>query len=326
MIRFSSIGDIVLTTPVIRCLKKQLPGAEIHYFTKTAYRSILEPNPYVDRIHSFSEHISECIPALKSERFDYVIDLHRNIRTLRVKRALSVKSYTFPKLNFQKWLLVYLKRNRMPDVHVTTRYFEAVKALGITPDKKNGDYFLPEATSVDLKELNLHPQQFVAFAIGAQFATKRLPIEKINEILRKTELPIVLLGGKEDAERSAEIVLSNPDRMITDLCGKLSLAESAWMVKNSALLVTHDTGLMHIAACFGKRIISVWGNTVPALGMYPYMPEKANFSIHEVAGLPCRPCSKIGYAKCPQKHFKCMLEQDTSAIAADISESFEKIR
>ena len=96
--------------------------------------------------------------------------------------------------------------------------------------------------------------------------------------------------------------------------------ESAALIKLSSKVITHDTGLMHIAAAFKKEIVSVWGNTVPEFGMYPYYGD---FSIwnqkFEILGLPCRPCTKIGYEKCPRGHFKCMLQQDDEKIAAAVN-------
>ena len=113
----------------------------------------------------------------------------------------------------------------------------------------------------------------------------------------------------------ASIVQALPGKPILNACGAYSIHQSASLVEQSRALITHDTGLMHIGAAFGKKIITIWGNTVPEFGMYPYRadPESVNF---EVEGLKCRPCSKIGHQKCPKKHFKCMLQQDLDGIAA----------
>jgi ADP-heptose:LPS heptosyltransferase len=318
VIRLSSIGDIVLTSPVVRCIKQQVPSCEIHFLTKAAFASIIHSNPFIDEVHTLNESTKNLIQALRLENFDVVIDLHKNIRTSRIKKALGVKSYSFPKLNIEKWLLVNFKRQSMPDVHVVDRYFEAVKSLNVTNEHKGIDFFIPEEDEIDVVA-SYGLTKYVAVAIGAQFATKRLPEEKLIEVLTQLTQPIVLLGGKEDNAVGERLKSTLKGQPIFNLCGELSLAQSASMVKQSAAVLTHDTGLMHIASAFDVPIISVWGNTVPELGMYAYRPsQNDNIHIHQVENLSCRPCSKIGHQKCPKGHFKCMVEQDSKEIAASV--------
>ncbi len=322
ILRFSSIGDIVLTTPIIRCLKNQIEGIEIHYLVKSKFKTILDNNPNIDKIHSFEKSTKEVLTKLKEENFDCVIDLHNNIRTLALKLKLNKKSYSFPKLNFKKWLLVHLKKNKMPDLHIVDRYFEAVKFLNIQNDLQNCDYFIPKNAEIEINK-SFGFEEFIAIAIGAQFTTKRLPLEKLILIIEKINHPIILLGDSNDAFVAEKICANFPNKLIENACGKYSLNQSASIVKQAQVLLTHDTGLMHIASSFNQKIVSVWGNTVPELGMYPYMPKnRENYSIHQVANLSCRPCSKIGFKSCPKKHFSCMNLQDETKIARDILEKF----
>jgi ADP-heptose:LPS heptosyltransferase len=153
--------------------------------------------------------------------------------------------------------------------------------------------------------------KFVVFAIGGQHTTKQLPTERIKEICSGINNPIVLLGGKEDQKVGKEI--SEKLEHVYNLCGITTLNESAYIVTKSTVVITHDTGIMHIAAAFKKDVFSIWGNTVPEFGMYPYLAG-ANSEIFEVKDLKCRPCSKIGFKKCPKKHFDCMQKQDIQAI------------
>lgn len=317
VLRFSSIGDIVLTTPVVRALAQQVPGAEVHFATKPGYRSLLEPNPYIAKVHCLTGSLGELVEALKAEQFDYIIDLHNNLRTRLIKLRLGVKSSSFDKLNWQKWLLVNFKIDKLPRVHIVQRYLAAAAPLGIKDDGRGLDYFIPASQEVDLNTLPAAFQQgYVAVAIGAQHATKRLPLEKLVELCAKlAPRPIMLLGGPEDAAEAEAVMVAinqhSPSHSVTPSpiangCGRYSLHQSASLLRQADFVVSHDTGLMHIAAAFGKEIFSVWGNTVPAFGMYPYRTE---FKVLEVPGLSCRPCSKIGFAKCPQGHFKCMREQ-----------------
>ena len=309
IIRFSSIGDIVLTTPVIRCIKEQKPEIEIHYLTKKSFKGILEHNPYLSKIHTIEKDIKEIATELKQENFDYVIDLHNNLRSLQTKRIIGKPSSSFKKLNFKKWMLVNLKINNMPAMHVVDRYLETAAALGIKNDLKGLDYFIPTKDEVQLQSLpSTHQNGYIGFVIGAKHFTKQLPTEKIISICKKLNQPIILLGGKEDQERAIKIEKA-VGSAIYNACGNYNLNQSASIIKQAKKIITHDTGLMHIAAAFKKEIISVWGNTVPAFGFTPYLPDNKS-KIVEVKNLACRPCSKIGHDKCPKGHFKCMMEID----------------
>ncbi len=321
VIRFSSIGDIVLTTPVVRTLKTQLPDCEVHYLTKIGFKSIVENNPYIDQNHFLEGSLIQLVGQLKKERFDLIIDLHNNLRTRLIKALMGVKSFTFNKLNWQKWLKVNLKIDKLPNRHIVDRYMDAVSTLGVKMDTLGLDYFIPESDEVPLDWLpESHRKEFVAFAIGAQHATKRLPLKRMIELCDKINKPIILLGGPSDSATGEEIerfftktaksapmeeglTKLNKKTIIYNACGKYNLNQSASLVKQATHVFTHDTGLMHVAAAFKKPIYSIWGNTIPSFGMYPY---RTKFTVFENNKIDCRPCSKIGHQKCPKGHFKCM--------------------
>jgi ADP-heptose:LPS heptosyltransferase len=140
-----------------------------------------------------------------------------------------------------------------------------------------------------------------------------LPEDKIVSVCRNIQLPVVLLGGPEDREKGRNIALRSGTH-VHNSCGEFDLHGSAYLLKNALRVIAHDTGLMHIAAAFKKPVLSIWGNTIPQFGMYPYKPG-AGSGIMEVEHLRCRPCSKLGYAKCPKKHFYCMELQNADEIA-----------
>lgn len=309
IIRFSSIGDIVLTTPIIRVLKTQLDDAEIHYATKIQFKPIVEHNPYLDKTHYLTESMVDFIKRLRIEKFDYIIDLHHNLRTLLIKTSLGIKSKSFDKLNFKKWLLVNFKINYLPKMHIVERYLHTCVDLGIKNDTLGLDYFIADSDEVPIGELPAsHRFGFVAYAMGGQHATKKLPLNKMIELCTKIGRPIVLLGGKDEVEDADKITAHFEKHArihIYNACGKYSLNQSASIVKKSQLVFTHDTGLMHIAAAFKKEVISIWGNTLPDFGMTPY---RTRFTVIENNNVDCRPCSKIGFSKCPKGHFKCMNE------------------
>jgi ADP-heptose:LPS heptosyltransferase len=316
IIRLSSIGDIVLTTPVVRCLKKQVENAEIHYLIKEQYFSIIEHNPYIDRIWLYNNNMKELLNALEEQHFDYIIDLHHNLRTFKIKRRLKSVDYSFGKLNIEKWILVNLKLNYLPDLHIVDRYLDTLKKFDVRNDKMGLDYFLPEKMENPLTKLSDNPPaKYVVMGIGGQHATKKAPVEVLSEICDKIKFPIILSGGKEDIPQAYQIQQNvNQNKNIINSAGLLSLNETSILIRDSELVITHDTGVMHIAAAFKKKIISIWGNTIPEFGMSPYLPHPES-RIFEVKGLKCRPCSKIGFESCPKNHFRCMKEQDVSEIA-----------
>lgn len=311
IIRFSSIGDIVLTTPVVRCLKQQVKNAEIHFITKKSFADILNNNPHVDKVYSIDKDISEVVNDLKKEKYNEIIDLHNNLRSSLLKRKLKVKSHTFNKLNIQKWLLVNFKINNLPEVHIVDRCMKTVAHLGVINDNKGLDYFIPEKDKVAMESVPF--KEYNAFVIGAKHYTKQLPKEKIISIIKNLKSSVVLLGGKEDFEKG-EFIKKEIGENVFNACGKFNLNQSASILQQSKLVISHDTGLMHIASALKKQVISVWGSTVPGFGMYPYMPGISSEKL-EVKNLNCRPCSKIGYEKCPLGHFKCMNNIDETRIA-----------
>lgn len=312
IIRFSSIGDIVLSTPVVRCLKKQMPVAVLHYLIKPQFKTVMEHNPYINKVHLLQPHWDKMIEELKEEKFDFIIDLHHNLRTLRIKKALGIPAYSFNKLNVEKFIFVKLKWNIMPRVHIIDRYMETVAPFGVYNDGMGMDYFIPEAEQVKQKDIPAsHQLGYIALVIGASYYTKKLPVYKLQELCKKINHPVILIGAKEEFQEAEEIAKIDPVK-IYNACGKFTLNESADLVNKSKLVIAHDTGLMHIAAAFKKQVIAVWGSTTPSFGMTPYygdnflMNHAKPFDNVQVIKLWCRPCTKMGRSKCPQGHFKCM--------------------
>ena len=321
-IRFSSIGDIVFTTPAIRCAKQQIPGVELHFLTKTSMKAVTEANPYIDQFHYFDKDLNVTIKDLKAFQFDYIIDLHKNLRTYKIQKALGVPSLSYQKLSLQKLLLTKLHLNYMPARHIVDRSLDALSALGVVNDGKGLDYFIPQDTQL---KANALPEAFsagyIALVIGASYASKKLPIASLQALCHKIPYPIVLIGGKEDQVQGVAIEAINPIK-IFNACGKFNLHESALLVKQSRTVISHDTGFLYIACAFHKKTVAIWGATSPALQVEPYYPTAPTiFNNNEwyynaiVPNLPCQPCSNYGTKQCPQGHFACMKKQDLQSIA-----------
>ncbi len=317
IVRFSSIGDIVLTTPVIRCMHEQIPGYEFHFLTKKKYDYLISDNPHISKLFCFEKSTHEVLSELKKENYSLIIDLQKNYKTFILKQQLGKPSFSFSKINILKWMAVRLKINKLPDKHIVDRMFEGLKKLGIQYDKQGLDYYQTvDITLPDFaKEFTENHTDFFVFSIGGTYFTKRCPNEKVIEICNRLERPVILTGGPTDVTNGEKI----SEQLICphlNLTGAISVGQSALLVEMSNFVISNDTGMMHIAAALKKPIVSLWGNTIPEFGMTPLLPDGffPQPAIIEVGGLKCRPCSKLGYHTCPKKHFRCMKEIEPENI------------
>jgi len=321
-IRFSSIGDIVLTSPAVRCAKQQLPGVEIHFLTKLSMKELVSANPYIDHFHYLNKDLKETITSLKKINFDYVIDLHLNFRSWKIKNALGVQSFSYQKLSLSKLLLAKLHINLLPDTHVCDRYLATLKQFGVVNDGKGLDYFFPVNNIFTAAHLPTgHQAGFIALVIGASYTNKKMPVEKWIQLVTALKKPIVLIGGKEDL-MEANIITEANKNLVYNACGKFSLQESAGIIQMAKVVVSHDTGFLHVAAAFKKPIITIWGATSPALQFSAYYPNSISVEHYNaiVPNLKCQPCTKQGANQCPQGHFACMQLQDINTIAKKVNE------
>lgn len=320
IIRFSSIGDIVLTTPVMRCLKTQLPSAEVHYLTKGIYADLLKDNPYIDKLFTIQESTKEVARNLRQENYDHVIDLHRNFRSASILVRLRKPFSAFPKLNIRKWILVHFKINALPDIHIVQRYIRAARKFGISYDGQGLDFFLPPGVP-DIRAAlpDAFHENYLLLAAGGLHNTKQMPVMLMAEFCKLIQYPVLIAGSETDRER-AEAVIRESGGVCFNGCGKFTLAETAFLLSKAKTVVSSDSGLMHVAAAFKVPVVSVWGNTVPSFGMYPLFPDnkKDLSAIIELKGLKCRPCSKLGKKKCPKGHFRCMNMINVSEILSKV--------
>lgn len=300
VIRLSSMGDIVLTTPVLRALREKYSHAEIHYLTRRAYTELLQHNPHLSALHVWPP--SE---ELRATPWDGVIDLQKNLRTRRLRFRLRYKRWTtFPKKNFRKWLSVRLKRP-LPVAHVVRRYGEALRPWDISPDALGPlEMYVPAEVRARIRAQldGVHVGLWLAFGLGGTYATKKWPPLYKLYLINKLGWPVILLGGSAEAEEAA-FLREKAEVPVVVGAGRYSLIETAAAIAESALVLSHDTGTAHLAAAFRKPTVVLWGNTVPAFGMTPWQTPHINL---EVPGLSCRPCSKLGFAKCPRGHHNCM--------------------
>lgn len=317
-IRFSSIGDIVLTFPVVTALKEKYPKSHISYLSKNTFIHLLSANKDIDLSQAYNGSLSAARKWIKDQKFDLIIDLHKNIRSISVSAMNAKKIVRFKKLNFRKKLFTSFKIDVLPDIHIVDRYFETLKSLGLNKSITRSSFSVPINDQVELKKIfDVIPNRFYCIALGAKFNTKKIPYSVLVKVIDQINVPIALLGDSNDAQIGSKLQDAFKNKTIVNCAGSYNILQSASILQQSAKLITGDTGLMHIASFFELDIISIWGNTTPKFGMSPYRKiSNPNDVIIEKHQLNCRPCSKIGYDKCPKGHFKCMAHEPAEIIKA----------
>jgi len=286
VIRFSSIGDIVLTAPAVASLRQAIHGpCEIHYLTKANMAPVVKGfGALVDRVHTIEESTAEVQETLKDLNFDYVVDLHNNVRSRSIKRTLGLISFTVDKQNWAKWLLVRGWR-RTPVTSIVERCVEAFAgAFGAVVPERWPALFEEASAPAEL------PTAYAVLAIGATHWGKQLTPSLMETIVDRSDVPVVLIGGSGDFERAKALEGSN----IISLVGETTLAESAAILRGALHVYAGDTGMMHLAAAVGTPVTSFWGCTRPSLGMAPWNPAQGSAMIVPDAQLGSRPCSKLG--------------------------------
>ncbi|MEJ6590284.1 MAG: glycosyltransferase family 9 protein [Crocinitomicaceae bacterium] len=319
IIRFSSIGDLVLTSPIVRALKQQ-GGYCIHYLVKKKFKNAIENNPYIDQLFYLED--SNTKSDLTQQKYDIVVDLQNNLKSLKIRRGLAKKTLVVNKENIKKLLLVRTGIDLLKGEHIVGRYFKTVKEIGIKDDGKGLDFFIPEDFKITSFKIPIDlSQPYLAWVIGASYTKKMLPLNHIVEVCKGISLPILLLGGPMDRSNGDDIIASSNAANLYNLCGELSLEESSYVLKQSSIVLSNDTGLMHIAAAFQKKIISFWGCTKPSLGMSPFMANEHSAML--LSDTNKAPCSKLGN-RCKSSKNGCIKDLSTNRIISNVNNLLQR--
>jgi lipopolysaccharide heptosyltransferase II len=333
IIRFSSVGDIVLSTPLIRALRRRFPHGQLDFLARSEYAELLRDNPNLTTVHEFPEggsldDIQRLRAAIVAAGYDLILDIHGSLRSRILCRGLKnvvrVRKRVFP-----RFLLVHFK----VDLYrffggapgVADRYLETAGLLA-DDDGEGPELFPSPAAFVRTKEFLGGLAERVGIAIGicpsARHATKIWPAERFAAVAatvgKNHAAEIILFGSSAEAGRCLEITDAihalDPGVSVLDLSGKLSLMETAAAMDRCDVIVTNDSGLMHIAGARKRKIVALFGSTVRQFGFFP---PPARSIVLEQHGLRCRPCTHIGRAACPLGHFRCMMEiTEARAVAA----------
>jgi len=340
--RLSSIGDIVLASPLLRVLRASAgPKARVDFVVKKEFADLVKFSHHLSVVHELDDSrgfpaLQELKETLRAERYDLVVDLHDNLRTMYLRNFCDTKEVVIvDKRLYARWQLVHRKRNVYGAiVPVADRYIETVKEFGITNDGKGLELFIPDeiqfGVSGKMAKLRLNEfEKVIGVCPGAKHFTKRWQKEKFADlcarIAKEYHAKILVFGGVQDSDDCGAIasrINHNAfENASTDFSGELSLLEVAAAMDFCDTIVTNDTGLMHIACARQRKVVAVFGSTVKEFGFAPYGTESV---VIENNSLDCRPCSHIGRRECPKGHFKCMNDIGVDEVKRAVSRFMEK--
>ncbi len=320
VIRFSSLGDILLTTPFLRILKKKYPNLQIDFLVKTNFKDAVKLNPNLGKIISWNNEseFSDLLKKIKENNYDSVFDLQNNFRSKKVVRKIGVEKRSYIKPNVKKFLLVHSKINLLKDKKsIPQRYLDVMPELHL--DGKGLELFLPN----NIKSKIISKKEIIGFAPGAFHYTKRWPLQyyaELGKLLSDVGFQIVIFGGKSDMEICNDLHNKIPTSI--NLANENNLFQTAIDMKKCKLVVCNDSGLMHTATALDVPVVSIFGSTVREFGFAPF---GVNNLVIENSQLSCRPCSHIGRATCKAKHFNCMLELTPQSVYNKIEKFMDKI-
>ncbi|MGZ8544347.1 MAG: glycosyltransferase family 9 protein [Flavisolibacter sp.] len=267
IIRLDDPGDILFTTPVIRCLKKQVPLAQIHYLAGHESARLLQLNPYIDQLHIFYDD-SVILEKLQEENYDLLIDLQDNRESRKIRKGLGIKTYVLSK---SSWSAMIFK-NLVAGEHMAVRFMQTVASI-CRYDGQGLDYILPPSEHISEKDIPAsHQLGYIAFAIGGLSSDERISIRNIREFCQELDHPVILLGDKRGTFAGGEVSSTDPVK-IYNACGKFSFNENGDLIKRSKIFISYDKGLIAIASALRKPVISIWTGNCPLADMQPYYPD-----------------------------------------------------
>ena len=319
LVRFSSIGDILLTTPLVRALRRRHPDAQLIYVTKRAMAPLVADNPHLSQVVALDpdEPLSHLASHLRRLQPTHGLDLHGNLRSTALRLLVRCRWSGYAKRKLARAFLVATKLDLYRgDVPVAERYFEAARRLDVLPDGGPPEFFLGAAARERvahwLAERGLDAAPIAALAPGAAHATKRWPIphwQALAARLREAGYRIVVLGGPEDRGAAQQLA---GEALAESAAGEFTLQETGACLAQAKVLISGDTGVMHMATGVGTPVVALFGPTVRAFGFFPYHARATVLA----QDLQCRPCSTMGTARCPLGHHRCMVDLLPAQVAA----------
>jgi len=328
--RLSSIGDIILTSPALRCLRKAFPEVKITFLVKKEFIDLVIYNPNINEVISFDKTggwkaLIDLRKLIWSKKFDWFIDLHNNLRTNLLKRTIGFDLVTtYHKESFRRYLLVKFGKNFFREARpIYLKYFDALKYRNINYDGEGTNVFIPESSMLAIQN-KLGSERFrpekglLVICPGASFSNKQWLPERFGEVadhfIEASGMEVVFLGGKNDRELCNTIIRGMRSKAL-NYAGELPILLSATLLQKATAVLTNDSGMMHLAQSQGTAVVAIFGPTTRELGFFP-IPQNSMVIEKEVS---CRPCTTKGLNYCPKKHFRCMNSIETKEIVEALS-------
>lgn len=301
VIRLSSLGDIILSFPLLKKLKEKFPEAEIHFLTKKNYEEIVSINQNIDRVILLDNSLTNLRGKIKNEKYDLIIDIHKNFRSVFVSMFNGKKVVWYKKENFKKFLLVNFKINLFNKIiPVFQKYLMTVKNY-LSNEDYNFSY-----NELQFSKDNIMGMSYIVVSPSAKHFTKTYPADKFVEYINGLEeKKVVLVGDNSSRDNIICGYIESKCSNVLNLCGKLNLKALGNILYNSEYVICNDSAILHYSEAVGKRVTAIFGSTVKEFGFYPQLKDSRVF---DNKNLRCRPCTHIGRKRCPERHFKCMLE------------------
>ncbi len=333
VIRLSSIGDIVLSSLLVRVLRSRFPACRLDYCVKEEFADLVRLNPNISNVITFPKHggfgdVRKLMRTIRENDYDLIIDIHDSLRS-RFLHLGAARVVRINKRKLARFLLVKFKWNVYGrfggSPGVALRYLEPLRPFGIEDDGKGLELFIAEndrqRTEQLIREAGFGQEQFIGVCPSAKHHNKMWLKERFAETASVLSIgrqsPVVLFGSGDEAERCNAIANlireQNPQAGILNLAGRISLNETAAMMDRCSIVITNDSGLMHIAAARKRKVVAIFGPTVKELGFFPFGTQN---EVIENTELECRPCTHIGLADCPKGHFKCMNDISAAQVIA----------
>ncbi|MCK9561945.1 MAG: lipopolysaccharide heptosyltransferase II [Bacteroidales bacterium] len=314
--RLSSIGDIILTSTLVRCVKTQYPDAQIDFVVKRQFSLLLTLMPEITKIHTFDAEegfngLLKLRKTLAKEKYDVMLDIHKNWRSLFIRNTIGASHvYRYKKHLMKRFFMIRFKIDAYHIVRpVYLRFLDVAKKIGVEYDNKQTELFIPKEIQkkVDdyIEDAGLKPHKnLIVLCPGASFSNKKWQIEKFQElaqrIIDRTKMQVILLGGSKE-KTACETILNNVQGAIMSVAGVFNLAESAALLNRAQLTVANDTGMLHLSEALNVPVVGIYGPTVRQFGYFPIL-QKSKVAEVELA---CRPCTKMGMNYCPKNTFDC---------------------
>lgn len=297
--RFSSIGDIVMTAPVVQALRSHFGvEAQIDFITLNKFKGAAQLISGIDTIYTVEKRAIEVAPQLKSNGYNYLVDLHSNIRSRALARALKIDTLRVKKHNNKRLALV-LGLNKKPIENFVDRSLKTLESLSVSYDSKN-----PWGEINCSKPSQEIPEKYISVAAGATYEGKQIPQQILEEVIDSLDNQFVIVGGSDMEKIGSSLEKKSPNK-VTNLCGAINLSETAYVMTKCKVALGGDTGAMHIATAVGAKLVSVWGCTRPSLGLAPWKANPKSL-ILEPQNRGNKPCSRHG-DKCRYKRLGASL-------------------